>query len=533
MDRNQLKTWLKELYKIDPQLAQFENQLIEIISQMKELQPETHFNADLAANIKAKLMIKINETKAEKEPKSAFSFNILKLKQSNYVYAGLAAVFVLALVAVISTNPSFLRGGDSNVNSLSRDEGSSLSYSDWLERNQDDYAQLEDQAFGSLASLSGSDEGDSRKLMGQKELVTNESVSLMSDYEVGAINRGPVISGRMMMPFNSYSYRYQGEELILDSLEGDVYLRKSINNNADGLKLAKLVSGLNLKNISLAKFNNLQADSLVLSEDSENGLTIYLDFKAGSVNIYQNWDRWRALDESCGNNDLRCLNSFKVKIEDIPSDEALIAQTNEFLLKHKIDVSTYGEPLVDNTWRQDFTKSNDQANFYIPELVRVIYPFQVAGINVRDQSGDYIGVGVNVNVLHKVVSGLDNLSLNRFELSSYPLETDAQRIIAIAEKGGLGTASMGVYSDSEPIELGLGNPEFSYVNLWRYRNGRNEELLVPTLIFPVLVDSDLEYYGQRSVIVPLVKEMLTELELEQNNPGVYFEEGELIPMPYY
>lgn len=43
MDRNQLEVWLKELYQLDPHLTSFEEQLIEIISQMQELQTRDSF----------------------------------------------------------------------------------------------------------------------------------------------------------------------------------------------------------------------------------------------------------------------------------------------------------------------------------------------------------------------------------------------------------------------------------------------------------------------------------------------------------
>lgn len=472
-------------------------------------------------------MLKINETQTEKHKKTAFSFKLINMKANNYIYAGLAAVFVLALAAIITSNPSFLRGGQ-QVNIL--DNNQRASYDDWFERNQDDYAQLEERAFGSLASLSLADTDDLRPGVKQVEVIGNRMAPAMETLALGSDEQGSVSSGRMIMPWYNYNYRYQGEYLVLDKSEADVYRRLSASNN-DGARLAKLVNGLSLNGLSLASFNKLHADSLILSEDREDGLTIYLDFKAASVNIYQNWDRWRPLYQACDDNDLRCLTKFEVKIEDFPSDETLIKQANEFLAKHKLDLSQYGEPMVDNNRRNESTMASNQASFYIPEQASVIYPFQVAGMNLRDQSGDYSGVRVNINILNKVVTGLDNLSLNRFEFSSYSLETDFQRILKIAEKGGWGFWSMGGFPESEVIELSLGTPEFSYINLWRYEDNKNEELLVPALIFPVIVDNNLEYYGQRSVIVPLVKEMLAELESNQSDQGNDYPGGTIEPLP--
>lgn len=527
MESNQMKDWLKELYQLDPQLKSFENQLIEIINQMRELKPETHFNAELAANIKTRLMLKINEVKAKEEEKSAFSFNIIKLRKKTYAYTGLAVVFVLALAAIITSNPSFLR---SNQQINITDKSQSASYDDWLERNQDDYAQLGERAFGSLALLSLADSDNLRQGTKQVEMIGDKIAPAMETLVLGSDEQGSVFSDRMIMPWYNYSYNYQGEDLVLDKSEGGVYRRLSSSSN-DSTRLAKLVNGLSLNGLSLASFNNLQAESLILSEDIEEGLSVYLDFKAASVNIYQNWDRWESLANACDDNDLRCLAKFDLKIEDFPSDESLVKQANEFLAKHQIDVSSYGEPIVDNNWRNEFTIASDQSSFYIPEQVSVIYPFQVAGMNLRDQSGDYSGVRVNINILKKLVTGLDNLSSNKFEFSNYQLETDFQRILKIAEKGAWGSWPMGGFPESEVIELSLGTPEFSYIKLWRYEDNKNEELLVPALIFPVIVDDNLEYYGQRSVIVPLVKEMLAELELNQSNQGNGYSGGTIEPVP--
>lgn len=519
MEKNKLDNLLQELYLFEPQLAKFETQLIEIINQMSELRPDTKFDSVLAAKIKARLMQTIEESKKRELNHRFFKFNFINMNKSIYIYAGLATVFVLAF-AFLSFNLINKFEHENKPGKLN--EISSNSYEDWLERNQDDFVRVEAGAFGSLTLVSMSD---------VRSISQDDAGSKIAPAGAGGaatVMLGATENTRMIMPwFNNYKYIYQGDNLVLDKSEGDVYRRLAITNT-DGQRVANLISGLNLNGLDLSNFRNLKVQSISLLEDTDKGLAVNLDFDSGNVSIYENWSQWRFPErEACGD-DNACWQSFRLKIEDVPTDLALINQANNFIKSYNIDLSNYGEPVVDNNWRFEYERSNDKLNFYIPETVSVIYPLLAGDVAVRDQSGNYSGVRVNINVFYKVVSGLNNLSINHYELSSYTLETDFQRIIRIAENGGWGLWFGGGIENKKEQKTALNTPEFTYINLWRYNNDKNEELLIPALIFPVALDSVSEYYGRQSIVVPLVKEILDELELNQSNNE---RPGEMIPMP--
>ena len=319
----------------------------------------------------------------------------------------------------------------------------------------------------------------------------------------------------MILPYYGYRYEYVGDDLNLTESEGAVY-RRIKGDGQSGRILAGLVSGLNFPDVNLSSFANLRATNLSLMEDKNLGLMITLDFNEDAVFISENWEKWRIMErENCGG-DQACWDKWRIKIEDVPADNSLVAKANSFLSRHRINLDNYGDPIVDNNWREMYVQSPDKNNFYIPEYASVVYPLMINEKPVRDQSGSFSGLRVTINLLHDAVSGLSGLSPFRYESSLYKLEDNAKNILAAAEKGGW---NRGWFNGSENIRtLQLGTPEKSLVQIWHYKNGRHNELMVPALVFPVLNQpEDGTYYGSKFVTVPLVAEMLQEMNDEQNN----------------
>lgn len=513
MEKNSLDNLLKELYLFEPELIKFEAQLIEIIKQMSELQPDTKFDANLAMRIKERLMLQITENKKELIDKKTFNFGLANLNKSVYTYAVLATVFILTF-SLISFNLLNKSKDAHQIKDVSKKN--TVNSEDWQERNSDDFVRVGPNAFGSLAAISLT---DLSKNINQKEL--GAQMVPAGAGGASAMTLGVTDNTHMIIPGYNTKYVYQGANLILNQLEGDVYRRLAVAND-DGKKLAGIISGLNLNGLSLSNFINLKVQSITLLEDVNKGFAVNLDFDSGGISIYENWSQWGSLEGDVCKDD-NCWQKFKIKIEDVPSDEELIKKSNDFIAKYNIDLSNYGNPVIDNAWRFEYDKSIDKENFYIPDTISVIYPLLAGGKIVKDQSGNYSGVRVNINLLHQSVSGLSNLMVTRYELSSYALETDFQRLVKIVEKGAQPSYPYGDISNDREKEIILRTPEFTYINLFRHTASKNEELLVPALSFPIFFDHENEYYGQRSIVVPLVKEMLDEFELNQNSTNEIYD----------
>ena len=535
MQENELENVLAELYRLDPGLKDFEKQLKPLLSQMSDWRPNTKFTPALAARIKEELLRRVAEASIKSE--KTFTFNIMNKKI--YVYAASAAVLSFAVFMLISNVYRSPISGLAEENNL-------LAVLPQTEKNdqvtnEPDFVRLDEGAFGSLSSVVASSLADNKMTLGAggnaamavNEIAMAPTIALTSsvsqpnmtsggDIAVTSFARvsgggGGVSNTKMIAPWFNFKYVYKGDDLLLTEDKADVYRRVKGGSSA-AQSLISLLSGLDLNGVSLNSFANLSVTSLALQEDKDKGLSINFDFLEGTINIYENWQRWRIADrEAC--TDDACWQRFRLKITDVPTDDALISLSDNFLNKHNIDRQHYGQGIVDNVWRQDYERTEDKNSFYVPEYASVVYPLLIGEEAVRDQSGNYVGLRVSVNLLHDAVSGLNGLSPYHYEASVYELETDAKRILAVAATGGWNRSYYGG-GDNNLKELELDTPFRSFVQVWRYVNDHNEEILVPALIFPVVDANTAGYYGQRFVAVPLVKDLLGELEQGQSSEGI-------------
>jgi len=384
-----------------------------------------------------------------------------------------------------------------------------------INKSNSQFVKVSPGAFGSLARLSASNNSKTQETTAGNMAVTSAPMMKATGLSASAV------STRIAMPMNSYKYVYKGDTLDLKDATGTVYRRLKGDGNLSS-NLDSLISTKSFGQINLGKFSNLQTSNLSLMENKKLGLQINIDFREENIYIGQNWLEWQSERDNCGDNQA-CWDSYRIKISDIPEDASLIKQTNDFLAEKRINLDHYGPASVDNNWRVDYEATTDKTNYYIPEEISVVYPLVVNGETVYDQNGNLDGLRVTVNLLQKVVSGVNNLTSYRYETSDYALETDSATILGLAEKGGYSSRYY-FGQDQKEITLELGTPTKSLIHLWRYSNNTNDELLVPALIFPVL-NTPANYYGSKFVTVPLAKEMVTELTNNSGNIG-----GGIMPM---
>lgn len=525
MEKNQLTKILQDLYDWNPKLKAKESELIELIEALSKTKPDTQFDEQFAAELKKDLLshrILLDDDEGLEESNSLFNFNNMTKK----LYFGLGAVALTSLVVVAVL-----------INNQTTNK-TSFVFKD-TEENADQFVQAGPGAFGSLAKLAQGDvsgkiaetiqsspvreiasDGLATVPEPSLDVATSRAISTDSgdtqiSNPVSATLPAPAIGlggggmggdyAKMILPMQSFEYAYTGEPLDLTDEQALVYRRLkgdgSLSNKFDGL-----IGGQKVGPLDLQVFSGLQTNSLAFNENRPFGYSVNIDLREESIYIGQNWPYWQTERDKCGDN-VSCWESYRLKINDIPADDSVIAMADKFLSDKKIGRSNYGEPQIDNFWRLNYESSNDKDNYYIPEEISVIYPLMIDGQPVYDQGGSFDGLRVNVNLLHKRVSGVSNLTTARYQSSEYALETDAQKVLEAASKGG----SRFYYGEgAEKITLELGTPTKSLIRYWRYADGLSEELLVPALIFPVKNIPD-NYYGSRFITIPLVKEMLDEL----------------------
>lgn len=506
MEKDKLDNILQDLYNWNPKLRAKEAELIKLIETMAEAKPDTQFDENFAANLKKDLLshrILLDDDEGLEENNFVFNFNHMSKK----IYVGLGAIVVCSLAVV-----AILVSRTQDTSMISFIEPDQLAVKDSLAP----LVQIQPGAFGSLASLNaGAVNNLSAEMMAGSDIaVTSVEGKMLPDARVQSIASTPVLGlggsggdmGRMILPMRMYEYTYAGEPIELNVSVGKVYRRLK----GDGIFGGNFNSLINTKifgPLDLNSFSDLQTSYITLNENKKFGYSINIDLKEENIYIGQNWMQWQSERDKCGDDSV-CWELYRIKIENVPSDDNLISKANQFLFERKIKLTHYGEPQIDNIWRLNYEASSDKTNYYIPEEMSVIYPLEVDDQKVYDQSGNLDGLRVNINLLHNRVSGISNLTSYRYETSEYVLETDSEKVLGLALKGA---NNYGIYysEETEKISLELGTPVQSLVRYWRYNNGLNDELLIPALIFPIN-NRPNNYYGSRYVVVPLVKEMLDE-----------------------
>ncbi len=342
----------------------------------------------------------------------------------------------------------------------------------------------------------------------------NVAFGMGGDAASSAVSPEAGTNAKMIYPapdYVQYVYSYKGDELNVNEQTMDVLRRvKGIGGNVNA---AQILKQLNLGVVNPNSFSSTKLSSLTVNEDRDFGYSITVNMDEGSVYINENWQKWNTPDRACSTE--ACFQANRMQLSDMPANEEVITIADQFLKDHGIPTAAYGKPIVQDQWRLEYERVNDKSQAYIPDVVTVIYPLTIRGGIVYDEGGNPNGLMVTVNVRVKKVSNVGEITSNRFDASGYATETDVARLLKLAEQGGwrggygypMPLAESGMPTPkTETIELGT--PEVAYVKIWQYQNGQNNELLVPSLVFPITKKPTSGYFYQNSVIVPLIKEIL-------------------------
>jgi hypothetical protein len=368
-----------------------------------------------------------------------------------------------------------------------------------------DVKALDQESFGDLAKVSIVNNKNNNASSPTQAPSTNSSGSENS--KLAAPNDGgdsniPPYPG----PIN-YVFNYAGADLSTLPDTQDVLKRNKPSQ--DQSIVTRIVSMISFGLIDLSRFTNLKMQNASFVEDGGSHYGINVDFTQGNVGIYQNLEggtppydcKSAGMSEFCG--------SVKpLKPEDVPSDEDMIAVANQFLANYNISREGYGEPQVVDTWRAQYANAVTKSIIWIPEQVQVVYPLQLEGQNVLDESGIPSGMNVMVGVRSKQVTNMYDLITKQFEKSQYKGETSTKRILDIAERGGFRNYNY-IDPNGKKVQLQLETPTKELVKIWYSSDNyqTNNELYVPALVFPIK-NWEKAGYWRKNVIVPLVKDLL-------------------------
>jgi hypothetical protein len=455
---------------------------------LESLRPNTEFSSVFAARLRSEIEHKARGLSQSRQSNHSLS-NLISSLFMNKAFIPLAVVAGLAVItAAVYVNR---QGGQLALNN-STEKVLSGSYA---------VSKVGERSFGNLILAAGG-RGGGNAAMGMGGDSSRSSAEIApADPKIG-------IGGQGFIP-ETYRFVYKGGDLPELAAKQSVFRRVKNIGNQDAA--SRIVRALSLGLVDLNKFRTLELQNFTINENRDYGYNISVSMDQGSASISQNWLKWPQSPLSeC--RDEACLNRFRFKAEDVPDDATLISIAKSFVEEYDINVEAYGEPVVNDDWRRAYETAPDKSTFYVPDAGTVVYPLRLNGQQVLDEGGNLSGMMVNIDLRVKRVTGVYEINTQRYEESAYDGETNAQRLIELAERGGW----RNYYPLAENVRgskistVDLGTPTIGLMRVWQYQEKAPNELYVPALIFPVITPNNSTMYMPKQVMIPLVKELLDE-----------------------
>ncbi|MFH1822109.1 MAG: hypothetical protein ABH830_00225 [Patescibacteria group bacterium] len=493
---NLIQNILNDLYQYDPELKKEEKHLIKIINNLIKTRPNTKFDENFANQLRAQLMAKVEELKENKS--TTFKFwpllNLKYMKNLTYAAVGLTVIALLLVSTFIYLNQG---------------EQTKLAYDKMT------ISQVGNNAFGSLKSTGP----DQAAAVNQDATLPSKAAGLGGGGGGQALTEGSII-GMPAPDYTNYNYVYKGGPISLTETEMPVY--KKIIDKSSGQNLVSNFTKVNFGLFNLGKFSNPELQNFSLIENRDYGYILYFSLSENLISIFPNWEKWPRPESAC--RDEKCFEQYRLKISDIPADENIIAIADRFIKEYEINTANYGEAQVNKQWLRAYQSTPDKSMAYVPETITIVYPLIINNQTIYDEGGNVSGLQVEVNIKYNKVSSVYGLSSSSYESSNYQIENDNEKIITLAEQGGLNRLWYNPEA-SEAVDLELGTPTKSLIRYWHYDQEKNlsSEIFIPALTFPINnLPEQTPYFYQTAVVVPLIKEVIE--ERFNNDGGTY-------PMP--
>jgi hypothetical protein len=373
---NKIKEIISDLFKLDPDLKSYEEEITKIINEYMISKPDTKFDEEFAKRLKAEVLKRADEIKKIAPAAEPFIYRPPFFIRLTYGLVGAAAILL-----IIFPITSYL--SRQNSGKITNEQKLSLDY-------QPGISKIANQAFGQLGVA------DSQ---GQAKTMSS-GISARTELGVGGgggTSNAKVAydTSKIMPPLQviNYKYIYKGDQIKQDKEEMAVYKRNK--SGLSSASLTRLVTGLKNDLVDLSKFSGAEISNLNLNEDKEYGYMVALNFTDGIISIFPNWIKWPRPEQNCL--DEACFNNLRIKFEDVPVDDILIAIADAFIKDYGIDMTAYGQPYVMDYWRQEYLLAKNKDEVYIPEEITVNYPLLINNETVYDESGNPTGLAVNVN----------------------------------------------------------------------------------------------------------------------------------------
>lgn len=488
IDPKRLDALLEELYAIEPDLRARDTDLRRLAAELLASKPDAPIDERFIERLRGELMVRASVIQPQ------HSFMRFLTSKNRYLVPGLA-LLVLAVAAGAALQ-SFMPGRQASPMRTASGPA--------IER-------VEANAFGTLAtSPQGSEAAFNADAASRSSAPSGEAgvPAPQPSVAVPPLAGGGSDAGgdaKLIAPDwipTIYRYTYAGEAIENLASQIDVYRR--VKGTPPVGPIAAL-SEVNLGLIDLSKAKDSFVQSFTIAEQRDNGYVFNVDPQEGMINIFQN-AKWFSVLSRCL--DQNCYEQNRLKESDLLSDEESIRIADAFLAEYGISKADYGAAIVNDQWRVMYNAMDASArsSYWFPEGISVVYPILVDSKVAYDEGGSPYGLNVNVDVRAKRAQSVWNLFTRTYQVSSYAAETDAKRLISIAENTDNYDDAGSMPPNTKTVTVELGTPTIAYVRSWQQTGSTGAELLVPALIFPIKNQpADL---WRTNVIVPLAKDLL-------------------------
>jgi len=474
--KENIETILKELFAIDPTLKAHEEKLRVIIQDIIKARPHVVFDESFKQELKQHLLAHAATMQKPIRQKN----RLLTLAP---VLLGAIAIIALVAIGVFNqpkTNPW-------NV----------------------DIIPTQERAFNILSQTSPASTDINTLGMGGTESAPNAPTPLGVGAGGGITKSGTRPSD--IPAVDVFKYVYKGDDFSVDQSSLAV-LKKVRSPNID-TQIKTIIQSLGLGLVDLKTFSNPTIESVSLTESGNFGYSINIDLNGGSIAFYQNWQQAPGPTTP---------STYTPRTPDsLPSNQDVARIAQDFISQHNIKTNAYGDPEIINDWRQIYAQTENKSQVYIPDGVEVVFPLKINDQYVYDESGNKTGISATINADSHRVSSLWGLATQTYQSSLYSTIQDTNAIIALAQEGGIRKLySEGLDYESPNtniIEVPLGTPQRGYLKAWIPTDNVSEELIVPSLIFPILQAPSNQPFYQKAIVVPLIKDVIDRF---QNQPPV-------------
>ncbi len=484
--KQQYNDIIQQIIDADPSLKGHEDELRRIIQKMKDIRPSLVPDEEFIAYAKAELQKK----SVQKSNTSQFSFSyflsLFSMKPFLYTVCGL--LLGVLIMPLWQYNESV---DDISVVKESPNKTQKIVPDSQLKN---------DDATEASVNIIPATNDEVLEFDGENAVAHETRAQSGGGYGGGGMDAS--MSSRMVMPPNhditqKFDFVYEGEIPAIDDVQ--IVLERIKDNSPE---LVSSNNGIEFPFISLNAFENLEIENISYQQNKEFGYTFYYNTHDKSVNVQKNWKQWPNVYADCFTD--ACHEKLRLTEEDLlPNNEAIELAQN-FLDSLGVDMSSYGQPEVDNQWRMH----QPQPLTWVPDQISVVYPLQIEGKDVYQQWQGKSGIRVDIDIRHKKAASAYPIRDENFKEVRYA--GVSQRVFEeMIESGGLvGGFPQPLDEEDEKEKLYLSDPQLVLIETSHYddRTQESKQLFIPAFRFTVKdLPQDYEIRGNDDVLIPLVK----------------------------